>query len=568
MSKHLRYTLCKAFALFSCALILSQSVASQSVVKRGAKDLFYLQLMGGANKSANENLPWTEFSKYPLSGGVFIGFGQEITPIWGWRVAARFNHNKSRNVQKCENAQTWGWYNVGLFADATFDVTDAWQRSYAVSKTPVFNLKAFVGLGGAYTFGFDDVPLSYAVGYSRESRVVPAMRVGLTAGFHVAQNWRIGAELCYTAFADRFNGVKTGCQLDGRSNLSVGITYIFGKKKPKIVTPQSPIVYDNKLRTIPALPFEVPEAEEVKKRQLVGRAFLDFPVNETTIEPTYRRNPQELRRMCASIDSALFDKSIQVTSISLHGYASPESPYANNTRLAKGRTAALKEYLQKRYKLVSALFHTTFTPEDWKNLRDFIANGDRRRTKGDIWYESADVFETPETPAEVKDHRDELLQVIDLNIDPDEKEQKLKQVAGGEPYRWLLQHVYPGLRHTDYVVEYVVRNYPVKQGRRLIYTHPEALSLKEMYAVANSYGQGSDGWFDALTIAAKQYPNSKTANLNAASACVQAKRLTDAKRFLKQAGNGEQASYLADVINAMEGNCQWKLVDGKVVIEK
>ena len=188
--------------------------------------------------------------------------------------------------------------------------------------------------------------------------------------------------------------------------------------------------------------------------------------------------------------------------------------------------------------------------------------------KGDIWYENANILETPEVPTEVAKYRDDLLAVIDQDIDLDVKEQKLKQVGGGEPYKWLLQHVYPGLRHTDYIVEYVVRSYPVSKSRKLIYTHPEALSLQEMYMVAQSYEKGTDDWLDALMIAAKQYPDEPTANLNAACACVEMKRLSDAKRFLANAGNSQQALYLANVIKAMEGKCQWKMENGKVVIVK
>lgn len=555
--------------LLSCLLLFPLFAVSQTTLKKGTTDPIYLQLYGGINKSANEHLPWTEISKYPFSGGFFVGVGKESSPLWGWRVALRYNHNKSRNVPKCESANAWGWNNIGLFADATFDLTDAWQRTQAegAAAAKVFNLKAFAGVGLAYTFGFDKVPLSYTTSYSRNSRVVPAIRAGLDATFRLSDNWRLGAELSYTAFADRFNGVKTDFPLDGRSNLKVGVTYLLGKKSKKPVTAMAPIVYDNRLRTVPALPFIMPEAENVKRRQLTGRAFLDFPVNETVIYPSYRRNPQELKRICATIDSALFDKTIHVTKISLHGYASPESPYSNNTRLAKGRTAALEAYLRKRYKLSASVFHSTFTPEDWDNLRGFISNSDRRRTKSDIWYENASILETPEAPTAVLNHRDELLQVIDLNIDPDEKELKLKEVAGGEPYKWLLKHVYPGLRHTDYIIDYVVRHYPVKQSRKLIYTHPEALSLNEMYAVANSYEKGSDDWLDALTIAAKQYPDDETANLNAACACVEAKRLSDAKRFLKKAGHSAQAIYLNDIIRAMEGNCKWQLINGKVIVQ-
>ena len=233
--------------------------------------------------------------------------------------------------------------------------------------------------------------------------------------------------------------------------------------------------------------------------------------------------------------------------------------------MAKGRTAALKNYLRNRYGVGDELFTTTYTPEDWQNLRAFIEVGNRRRVKDDVWYESAAILETPPMPDEVLAWQSELLEVIDRQMDPDEKELLLKQVGGGKPYRWLLQHVYPGLRHTDYVIEYVVRQYPVKESRKLIYTHPEALSLKEMYEVAQSYTEGSDDWLDAFLIAARQFPDDENANLNAACACVQRKRLLDAKRFLQKAGTSEEAQYVSRVIQAMEGRKGWKMENGRIV---
>lgn len=550
--------------LLGVPLYVSADEVNTAVV--GETDPLYLQLYLGMNKSANENLPFTEFTQYPISYGMFLGVGKELSPLWGWRGALRFNHNKSRNVQKCELADTWGWNSFGFFGDATFDITDALNRKpLKDGANRKFNLKAFAGVGVSWTYGFDEVPLSYTVEYSRNSCLVPAFRAGLTATWRVSDKWRMGAELSQTAFADNFNGVKTDIPLDTRSNLKIGVTYLFDNS-PRKKAPAEPVVMDNRLRMIPALPFIMPEREETKRRMIAGRAFLDFPVNETIIYPKYRRNPQELRRICNTISHALFDKSIQVTSISLHGYASPESPYSNNTRLAKGRTAALMHFLRNKYKVSESLFHNQFTPEDWINLRGFIATEGRRRVKGDIWYENASILETPEAPACVRNNRDELLRVIDLDMDADEKELLLKRVAGGEPYKWLLKNVYPGLRHTDYVVEYVVRSYPVKESKRIIYTHPEALSVEEMYRVAQSYDEGSDGWFDALTIAANQYPEDKTANLNAACACVRLKRLTDAKRYLKGAGDTRQARYLADIIKAMEGKCKWRMENGVLTV--
>jgi hypothetical protein len=143
-----------------------------------------------------------------------------------------------------------------------------------------------------------------------------------------------------------------------------------------------------------------------------------------------------------------------------------------------------------------------------------------------------------------------------------------KKVGGGEPYRWLLQYVYPGLRHTDYIIEYKVKPFSVEKGRRLIYSHPEGLSLEEMYKVANSYEEGSDGWLDALFIAVERYPDDPTANLNAACGCVMTKRLNDAKKYLSKAGKLPEAKYVGNVIKAMEGSTSWKIVNKRVVIQE
>ena len=561
-----------------CALVLWMGVSTMGLwaqtgadslgrVSAGEVDPYYLQLYAGINKSANEHLPWSEFSRHPWSGGLFVGVGKEFNPLWGWRAAFGYNHNKSRNVPFCESPETWGWDNVELFADMTFDVTDA-LGGLLMRPAGRFNLKAFAGVGGAYTFGFpEDVPLSYTYEYAKDSIFSGAFRAGLTATYQVADRWRVGAELSHTLFTDRFNGVKGGFPFDGRTNLKVGVTYLLAqavKRKPVV---SAPVRYDHRLRVVPPLPFLMPAEEEVKVRQLVGRAFLDFPVNETTINPQYRRNPEELARICASIDSALFDKEIEVMRISLHGYASPESPYANNTRLAKGRTESLKQYISAHYALADTLFQTAFTPEDWQNLRAFIEAGNRQTVKDDIWYAQASVSETPVMPDFLLRYREELLQVIDQEIDPDEKEAQLKRVGDGVPYQWLLRHVYPGLRHTDYVIEYVVGAYPVKDGRKLIYTHPEALSLREMYQVAQSYPEGSDDWLDALLIAAKQFPDEEEANLNAACACVRVKRLTDARYYISKAGDTEEADYVGRVIRAMEGTGGWHMEAGKIIID-
>ena len=508
------------------------------------QDPIYIQLYGGINKSANENLPYKEFSRYPFSFGAFIGLGKEITPLLGWRTSIGLNHNKSRNVMKCESSDTWGWNDIELFGDITFDITDVLKLKKSNSR---FNLKAFTGIGGLWTYSFpQSIPLSYIYPYSRDSKLLFGFRAGLTTTWELTKCLKIGAELSHTMAQDRFNGVVDNkSPLDNRTNLSIGLTWVFKKNKQQ---PRS-VVYSSRLRDLPYVPMFIPEKELNKKRQLQGSAFLDFPVNEIIIYPEYRNNSKELYKIKKSIDEVRFDNSVIINTISLHGYASPESPYSNNERLAKGRTAALVNYLKSEYKLNDIEFVMQYTPEDWGNLRQFIADS--------LNLENNDLYA----------YRKDILCVIDENINPDIKEDKLKKIGNGLPYQWLYENIYPALRHTDYLIEYTLKEYPVKDAKRLIYTNPEALSLEEMYNVAISYSENAEGYYDALIIAARQYSDNQIANYNAAAVCIKRRKLKDAKIFISKANGLDETSYLENIIKAMEGTINWHIVNNKLVVD-
>jgi len=545
---------------------------SDSLWLRGI-DPYYLQVFVGMNKSANENMPWSEMTKHPLSTGAFVGVGKEFTRLWGGRLGLGIDNNKSRNVPLCESSEAWNWNDAELFGDLTFDITDLFRTKtrtktrtgYEEERVPKFNLKAFAGVGGLLTYSFPtDIPLSYTYQYSTKNQLCFGYRAGLTATYLVDSNLRLAAELSHTVVTDNFNGVKNSAQPnDHRTNLMIGIAYVMGQTHTRTWSTEN-IKYAKALQAVPTLSLIAPNREEEKLRHIDGTAYLDFPVSETTIYPNYRKNQEELNRIKATVDSALFDQSIQLLSINLHGYASPESPLSNNRRLATGRTAALANYLKNEYGFNDNNFITESTPEDWENLRIFIDQCDRLDdNRAPLKAERGKRIS--KVDKSVITHREELLRVIDNHMELDNKEEMLKRVGNGKPYKWLLENIYPGLRHTDYTIEYKVQDYQVKDAKRLIYTHPEALSVEEIYQLALTYPEKSDNRYDALVIAARQYPENKVANYNAAVACIQSKRLKSAKKYLEHAGNTPETEYLRVVIDAMEGRIDWVMSDGKVI---
>ena len=262
----------------------------------------------------------------------------------------------------------------------------------------------------------------------------------------------------------------------------------------------------------PTIAYIAPKAEDIKRRAVEGRAFLDYPVNKTVIYPEYRRNQVELAKIRATIDTIRADQNISITGIRMDGYASPEGNYANNDRLAKGRTQALLNYVRKLYDFPDNLLTMTSTPEDWAGFRKFVENS-------------------------TLPQKEEILQIIDLDEqDMDAKEHRIARFVGTDTYRFLLNECYPALRHSDYVVAYTVRGFSVDETRELIHTRPQQLSLQEIYNLAQTYEPGSEEFNYAFQVAAVMFPDDPTANLNAAAMEIQrGGELAAAKKHLEKA---------------------------------
>lgn len=92
--------------------------------------------------------------------------------------------------------------------------------------------------------------------------------------------------------------------------------------------------------------YIMPQPEAVKQRAEEGTARLNFDVDKYDIRPDFRNNAAELRKIRETIDLVRNDKDVKLTGIYLHGYASPDGPYAHNAELAKNRTCALENTLR------------------------------------------------------------------------------------------------------------------------------------------------------------------------------------------------------------------------------
>lgn len=274
------------------------------------------------------------------------------------------------------------------------------------------------------------------------------------------------------------------------------------------------------------LTFEEAEVEAVKERNISGRANVEFPVNKTVLIEDFRGNHAELARITAGIDSVRDDKDVTIESILIKGFASPEGAYANNQRLAKGRTEELKDYVQGLYSFAPGIMKTDWEAEDWNGLR--------------AWVEHSNIA-----------NRQAILDIIDDgNLSPDARDQKIKRTFPKE-YSMLLNTVYPSLRHSEYLIRYIVRSYSnPEEILAVMKTRPGNLSLDEFLIAAKSLKPGSPEYNEVFETAVRMYPDSRVANYNAANTAISRGLWDEASAYLSKCGDTPKVTFSKGVVAA------------------
>lgn len=267
-----------------------------------------------------------------------------------------------------------------------------------------------------------------------------------------------------------------------------------------------------------------PKAEGVKIRNLEGSANVEFPVNKTVLLSDFRNNYAELDTIKATIDVVRNDTTCTIKSMAIRGFASPEGSYANNTRLAKGRTEALCYFVEQLYSLPKGFIDASYEPEDWDGLR--------RRV------EELSMA-----------HRDEILDIInDSALEPDARDARIRKLYP-EQYAFLLEHIYPALRHSDYRIDYEVRSFSdPKQILEVMRLHPKNLSLEELFVAAQSLEPGSPEFNEVFEVAVRLFPDSEEANLNAGINAMNRGEYAVADSYLSRAGDSSDAAYARAVL--------------------
>lgn len=192
----------------------------------------------------------------------------------------------------------------------------------------------------------------------------------------------------------------------------------------KVIPETEPVVQE----TTPDIPL-VTEEPKPAEHYSNGCAYLDFQPDSDELLFYYGRNAREMTEIRRVFDKIKNTPGARITELSITGYASPEGRYANNEKLAYDRTFSLAKYLQYHYGISVRYSTVSAVAEDWDKLRELVA--------------ASNIA-----------HKYEILAIIDSPGHPDAKESKLRRLAGGVPWKIMIDTMFPQLRRVEYKVTY------------------------------------------------------------------------------------------------------------------
>lgn len=175
---------------------------------------------------------------------------------------------------------------------------------------------------------------------------------------------------------------------------------------------------------------------------------LYFGLNSSDVDSAFFNNEESVGYFSEYLGGLLSDPKFNVSEISIKGFASPDGDVTLNNRLVASRTEALYSYLKETLHVPDSLITTLHSGIDWEGLRRLVEESDM-------------------------DHRDDVLSILDNvpeetwgKLAPsdrwmsliDSRNKHLMDLAGGGPYRYMCEHLYPQLRRGEVVTIYFTTN--------------------------------------------------------------------------------------------------------------
>ena len=242
-----------------------------------------------------------------------------------------------------------------------------------------------------------------------------------------------------------------------------------------------------------------------------------------------KQNAEIYYRLRDAIRSVLEETGATIIGVNVKGFTAPEGDYNKNEKQGAKRALSLKNYLRQNRVSGKSPLEVSWVAEDWDSITSLVKNSDM-------------VL------------RDAVLDIVNSVDVVKGREKVLMELSGGVPYKYLSEKIFPQVCRIEYEINYSQKTIDTSTGRLLLQNHPNSLNLSEFFAVANSYPKGSKEYNDIFDLAARLFPDSPEANINAAAVALTNKDTKLARKYLERFATLSAAYNNMGLLNLLEGN--------------
>lgn len=235
-------------------------------------------------------------------------------------------------------------------------------------------------------------------------------------------------------------------------------------------------------------------------------------------------------RLRSTLRSIRQEVGTELVKVKVTGYGAPIGNLKKNETNALARALELKEYLQENRLTAGTPLEISWISEDWDSIASLVRQSDMMLREATL----------------------DLIGNVDVAKG---RERMLMNLADGKPYKYLTEKIFPGVMRVDYEIAYTRKPLDAAESLRLFRTGGQrALRLSEFFAVAGNYPEGSTEYNDALDLAARLFPDSPEANINAAAVALAKGETAKARRYLERFATLPMAYNNMGILCLQEGN--------------
>lgn len=203
------------------------------------KDNWFMQMGAGMNLPMVENYLPDGTEKRHITAAYNVGFGKWMTPYLGWRISGLYGAIHWDNEV----------YSKAKYVNANFDLMwDMFNSVGGVNSNRVFSIIPFVGLGGTYTWDFNDRSPAIRTSYSdKPNQWTLPVSAGLQMRFRLCRYADFFIEGRAQFYGDNFNNYAYGEPVDVNITAIGGFTINFGGRNFKAYNPCGDLGYISSL---------------------------------------------------------------------------------------------------------------------------------------------------------------------------------------------------------------------------------------------------------------------------------------------------------------------------------